>query len=770
MRADASDENGEAVKTLARMLVEQHHEYILADMLTGPRPAVFAEGARLLAQAIVQDNSGDRDAGFETATQAVAAFRRSGNHSGELRARHEALYALSRAGRSADCLEYSATLLPSLPASRYPWARIQALLARSTCLIRLGDLNASLLLIRESKRVADDAKLQILTLRVMSFIAGFTRAVGDFQTAANQDLDGLRTYWSGIYPPLRVYQFYSELADIAEPRGNVHASYLIWKESVPLIAESGIRTTEAAARHRLAALSGLTGRVAESEAEWERADAILNELGRAESIKGYRAVGGLEMAEQHLRLGQTALARNALDRVRIEDLDGSIQYQADFHATRGAVALQQNRKAEALQDYRSAFTLSEAALETVKTQRERATWAKDAGPVYRQLIRLTLEVDKNSERALGIWEKYRSSTVAPGSPEGDGLDAFRGFTRTLKDTSILSFVQFDDDLAGWLFDDRGITPFRVALSREQARQMCSGFLSLVSRPESSLDQVRKSGQEVYAKLIRPIEERLDENRMIAVEPDGPCAGIAFEALADAQGRYLGERFRVVTSPGAFVPQNWSPTRYKVEPSLHALIVGDPRLTGDLATIYPELPEARKEAEVVASFFSSNKRLTSTRATLAEIRQTMPSAQVFHFAGHGVSTSQNGTLLLAPSDPASGAALLDSTEFDSALQRAHLVVLSACYTGVGERLGPFNPDSLVQGLWRAGVPNVVATRWAVDTRAALRIVSAFYREINSGRSPAAAMQTAAAELRRSPGFAHPAMWAPFHVFGSPILNP
>jgi CHAT domain-containing protein len=97
-------------------------------------------------------------------------------------------------------------------------------------------------------------------------------------------------------------------------------------------------------------------------------------------------------------------------------------------------------------------------------------------------------------------------------------------------------------------------------------------------------------------------------------------------------------------------------------------------------------------------------------------------------------------------------------------------LSACYSGAGARRGVLNPDGLVQAFWRAGTPDVVATRWAVDSHAAFEIVTRFYPFLLRGSSPAAALSAAARDVRRQPAYRHPALWAGFEVYGSPFPTP
>jgi CHAT domain-containing protein len=372
--------------------------------------------------------------------------------------------------------------------------------------------------------------------------------------------------------------------------------------------------------------------------------------------------------------------------------------------------------------FSQAASIAESGLNEKRSPRERAIWRRETAHIYRQLVRAWIERN-DPEYALALWERYRSIPVQRDRAPLEGFSLQR-FLRRLDRVSVLSFVQFDDYLQGWLFDDRGVYPFRSRLSSKEAESVCGGFASLSSNTSSNLQERRSLSSRLYKTLLGPVESRLVQGRTLAIEPDGPCSGIPFEALTDRRGVYLTDRMPLMTSPGAPAVEILSNSEHLVNPSLQAVAIGDPRLEGDMAEFYPELPDARSEAFEVAALFRHGTVLAGHNATLGAVRNAFHNADLLHFSGHGVSTSDDGTLLLSPLDAADGAGLLNSESLEGSVLRCRLVVLSACQTAAGERFGPFNPQSLVQAFWRAGVPNVVATRWAVDTRVARRLIEVF----------------------------------------------
>jgi CHAT domain-containing protein len=101
--------------------------------------------------------------------------------------------------------------------------------------------------------------------------------------------------------------------------------------------------------------------------------------------------------------------------------------------------------------------------------------------------------------------------------------------------------------------------------------------------------------------------------------------------------------------------------------------------------------------------------------------------------------------------------------------AHLVVLSACQTGLGSGAladVPAGDDwvGLVRAFLYAGASNVLATIWPVEDRATAGLMETFYRYLESGSSPSEAMTLAKRASLSSAGTVHPFYWAGFILVG------
>jgi CHAT domain-containing protein len=199
-------------------------------------------------------------------------------------------------------------------------------------------------------------------------------------------------------------------------------------------------------------------------------------------------------------------------------------------------------------------------------------------------------------------------------------------------------------------------------------------------------------------------------------------------------------------------------RSPIGPSASALILGNPSYTPSAGEFYGPLPDAEREAQFVGRLFPSGQIMLGAAATPRAVNASLPQAELFHFAGHARFDGEAARLLLAGEG-----AVLDARAIEKSAGRCRLAVLSACSTA-GERDGPWSIESLVQAFWRAGTPEVIASRWEVDSSVTARLIAEFYTHRLRGASGAESLRRAAATVRSLSGSTHPYYWAAFHVFG------
>ena len=101
-----------------------------------------------------------------------------------------------------------------------------------------------------------------------------------------------------------------------------------------------------------------------------------------------------------------------------------------------------------------------------------------------------------------------------------------------------------------------------------------------------------------------------------------------------------------------------------------------------------------------------------------------------------------------------------------LTKGKLAVLSACQTDRGQGDHWLDRDNIAVTFLSAGFPQVVASRWDIDSSATTTLMSTFYRSITEGNSVPLALRNAAETTRQLPLYKHPYFWASFSVLEHP----
>ena len=389
----------------------------------------------------------------------------------------------------------------------------------------------------------------------------------------------------------------------------------------------------------------------------------------------------------------------------------------------------------------------------------------------------------DSSTALEYWEWYKGSAVRSFDNEPSGPYELRKHNPIsdlrsapalaaptvvaeqlpiLQNKVVIAYAVFPEGIASWAYNDRGISARWIAKPERELRESTGRFLRLCADRDSDTMAIRSSARELYDLLIAPVENYIGNDETVVVEPDGPLSGLPFEALIDGQGRYLLQRVGVVVSPGLYESIR-TEKMPPIGPATPALIVSVPAVGDGSAT---PTSAAESEAETVAGQFSAARQLHGSSANLAEIRQDIIAVRVFHFAGHALASPESNGLLLNEQDGKTLRPRLLNAEslHTEQLKGLQLAVLSACATGTGLGPGASGTENLTDAMLEAGVPDVIASRWNVDSEATRQLMDFFYRQLLAGHDVARSLRAAQMELAAQPRMAHPYYWAAFGVQG------
>lgn len=192
---------------------------------------------------------------------------------------------------------------------------------------------------------------------------------------------------------------------------------------------------------------------------------------------------------------------------------------------------------------------------------------------------------------------------------------------------------------------------------------------------------------------------------------------------------------------------------------------------------PRLRDTGRELEQIAAALGADRTsvITGVGASEQAVRTTgLADYRVLAFATHGLlpgelkCKSEPALALTPPVAPsATDDGLLDASEVAQLKLDADWVLLSACNTaGPDGRLGGESLSGLARAFFYAGARSVLASHWAVDSRATVALTTgafeALARDGTLGR--AEALRRAALKLAADRATAHPFFWAPFVLVG------
>lgn len=358
--------------------------------------------------------------------------------------------------------------------------------------------------------------------------------------------------------------------------------------------------------------------------------------------------------------------------------------------------------------------------------------------------------------------------------------------RLPNDVQIVQYAVLDDALITWV-----ITPdaapgevkyYRYVMSASALADKINQYLRLVSsKPQPSQPAPVREAAELYDILIKPIRPLLRADKQLCIIPDKSLCYLPFGALLSSETKqYLLEEFAVsVASSASTFLFYTEAARAKGAVRRESLLsVGDPDFDRARFPNLDLLAAAEDEARKVARYYSRARVITGAAATEANVRAAMARAEVIHFAAHALADERSGlnsALVLATdrvgeqtNEKPETDGLLHAYEiYDSPLSRAHLVILSACRSGIE----PFRRGEGMIGLARpflaAGAPLVVSSLWPVDSEATSDLMIRFHKYRKQAKLPTAqALRRAQRELLHdgTMGYQHPFYWAAFSAVG------
>jgi CHAT domain-containing protein len=782
--AERTRETRSALRVLAGLARQQHHDLWLSNLLANSSSPEYPRAVAALARA-VQANDDDETATAQlNAEEAARLFSSMQNSAGALRAHVESIFAGHVDQDGDSCLRSAIKVQPAIEKSQYTWLRAQYHLELGTCFwLKDGSLGKANEFYRRTAGEAKEAGYKEVYLRAQDHMAAFAGNSGNFRESADIISRALALFWNGTYRPMRGYNLYYNLAELARARKQANLQLSAWDDGIKLIDLLPAKTLRPMAHSLTADAATAAGKPDRALLEFDQVEKLFRKAPLTKANKAARLEAEIRRAEVQIGLGRLQEAS------RLPALKPEVDKFKDnflgllYYTNLGELQARLHDDVQAESSLQTAIAFAEQDLRSLKDEKARLQWSQRSSAAYRNMAELKLRHGA-AGKALDIWEWYRAAALRSNTPaenlqstshhekrvmfgkennpkttpvwpvpQTEGLPRNLG---RLNAATTLSFMRIRERYVGWVYDDRGIFPFTIADNAAHVDSIARHFRRLCSGRNSDLRKLKEQGRALYDLLIRPAEGKLALRANLIIETDGGLNGIAFEALVDAQGRYLAEKNSVESSLGLQYRTHTHATE-PVTALSRAVVAVVP--TSQVVADLPYLSQVDAEGQMVAGQFRSPVVLNEQEATVAALRSALAGAQVFHFAGHAVAAETMTGLLLW--ETPFGADSLKRVD----LSKLQLAVLSACDTA-GEIEGDeYNPDSLVHPFAFAGVPRVVVSRWNVDSEVTRQFMELFYQSLLKGKTTAEALKNAEEGLRAKEETKHPYYWAAFTEFGT-----
>ena len=374
--------------------------------------------------------------------------------------------------------------------------------------------------------------------------------------------------------------------------------------------------------------------------------------------------------------------------------------------------------------------------------------------------------------------------VRPQAPQPLSLSAVRRALRSRRQ-ALVSYALGDADGTAFVVTPDSVLAVDLPDAGRAELQRALAALGAMWAPASSAPLQDASGardaapvdpafaldalEDLYARLVAPIDGHLPPGAGLVVVPDVAIAGLPFAMLVRPGG-----------APAGYADADVLVRHRAVSIELAAALVAEPDETPEGQTVdvvfgrsrfeaQDDLPHVVDEVERVALRLPMARVRLDRTATERAFRDALPGARVVHLASHAVADPAfplYSRIELWPDRAEDGTLHLYELERDPLA--AELVTLSGCETAQGAALRGEGTIGLQYAVRAAGARSAVATLWPVDDAATVEVMDAFYGHLADGVPKDRALQRAQlAYLDAHDGLdASPFFWAAAVLSGDP----
>jgi len=752
------------LQSLASSLERNHHDPWLREFLPSRFPLPnddYPEAAHELGAAIDADARGAYAGAAQWSLNSRDLFHRLGNQAGEDRAEVERIYALQRLYTFDACHEAADNLLARMN-HRYTWIVADATTLNAVCDIGPGTAAADNPLFEKGVDLARSSHYALLEMRAQAAVGSAAVESGDTETAWRLCIQSLRRFYQGDYPPFRAATVMAGLAYIEDATPRAQLDYLVNRETVQLFELA--RNRAILAEQRVALVRAAIRAGAQREAEKQMAMASQETSGT--NAAGLQAEGELAMAGLYLDRADLKEAAHMLDSAQADmaHQDNSVQRRI-YAAERGELELAEDHPETAEPILRIAILKEE--LEARGTGAENVIYARQNRDLYAVLAAVWLAEKRPPLDVLALWERYRLRILGEPVPScpANQLDCLKPeLMRALRETNqavLLGQIVLRDRILLYSAKGGAVSWSQLPAQKSYTLAAVESVERVTNSPATSQASIDQAARHAGSLLLDRAVSSATPESLLLIESDPLLGNVPWAAVETNEGP-IGLRFALEETPSILLNLETAATRpQRAESSNRPLVIGASDAAGEDVL----LPEVLKEARTVAALEPGSELMLARQATEPQVAARLRSASSIHFAGHAAQFDGVTRLLLAPSGSSSDRPYLDRSLFLRDPPRdAKLVVFSACSTGKREEGWNHGMGDIVDTLAYLGVPEVVSTRWQIDSDSAVSMMDSFYRGLAAGQTVAQALTSARQSLVHDARYRHPYYWAAYYASG------
>jgi CHAT domain-containing protein len=802
-QADEASRQLQALTYVGELEVRKGGEHYNSDLaslcssMSPGRKAILSEGRNLMKQAYrMYEQSANVEDMLRVLEQAAETFERAGDRVEVQHARYWIAYSsLSLdTGRALDLLMDVAADCSRL---HYRWLLMRTTQAVAGAKYNLREYSKAIEYSSQSLSLADQVGDQIGAFNALDFLTEVYRAINNRDQAMNSISRSQPLLDCCAFNPIKVWRHYGIVALAFHSASFPAIAIEYQQEALQRALASGDPEMVTVSYVHLGLMLGKAGDYKEglknATVGYEIAATRANEPpGRRQM-----AYASLQLGHLHRELGDCENALKNYDQsIALYEGQRFLTHIYQAHKGRLLCYIKQKNESQASAELQTTLSLIDNNRSTIFEDENRNNFFDIEQSVYDLGIEYAYDTQKDARTAfvysedsrarslLNLMLKGRSKRGSVGREANNVFDPlpFADIQRKLPEGhQIVEYTVLEHKTLIWVVnkhDDLQVKESRV--SRAELESRVTSYLRSISDPNSSQDDLKRQGRELFNLLIGPVEALLDLQKQVNIIPDKALNSLPFDSLVStSSGNFLVQDYRLSYAPSSSVIALASERVGVMDSSgqkERILAVGNPRFDQKRYSFLSDLKDAVGEARQIKNAYDHGRVMVGPMATKQNILSEMPKSDVVHLALHSIEephAEMHSKLILSKEQNGSSDVLEAGEIYELSLPRTRLVVLSACQTAVGRYYGGEGTFSFARAFFVSGVPVIVASLWPVDSEATAKLMISFHQIRRQQHLPTAEA------LRRSQlsmlngtdqRFHHPYYWAAFSVFGGAEKSP